>query len=111
MIRVTRISVLLLLTACFSLQAKEYEIAPIPGAAECVLECETAKQQCRDQIDFQGSQCKKMYQQAKRDYDFCIARGGTSGRCKQPKRCPVKRNSKCNKAYDKCFVACGGRIE
>lgn len=105
------ITLLLLLAACGSLQAKEYVIAPVPGAAECVLECEVGKQQCRNGIDSQAAQCKSMYRRAKNDYDMCISRSGSSGRCKQPKRCPVKRNSKCVKAYDKCYVACGGRID
>ena len=109
--RLTGLLFLLLLIVCSDSFSKEYIIAPIPGTAACVEECEVNRMQCRDAIDGQARQCKFMYRQLKGDYDYCISRGGTSARCKKPKRCPVKRNSKCNKPYDKCFIACGGRIE
>ena len=107
----TGLSFLFLLCVCSESFSKEYIIAPIPGTAACVEECVVNRMQCRDAIDGQAGQCKSMYRRLKSEYDYCIATGEISGRCKKPKRCPVKRNSKCNKPYDKCFIACGGRIE
>ena len=102
---------LLLLFVGSDADSKEYIIAPIPGTAACVEVCEATRMQCRDAIDSRAGQCKFMYRQLKSEYDRCISMGGTSGRCQKPKRCPVKRSSKCKKPYDKCFIACGGRIE
>ena len=100
----------LLLSVSVDSFAKDYIIAPVPGTAACVEECEVNRMQCRDGIDGQANQCKAMYRRLEREYDNCIAMRG-SGRCRKPQRCPVKRNSKCNKPYDQCFIACGGRIE
>jgi len=107
----TVLSFLLLLIVCSDSIAKKHIIAPIPGAAACVLECEVSLLQCRDRIDGQANQCKSMYRRLRSDYDYCIATASNSGHCRKPKRCPVKRNSQCAKPYDKCFIACGGRIE
>ena len=108
----TGLSFLLLLIECSDSFSKEYIIAPIPGTAACVEECEVTKMRCRDAINDQARQCRSRYRQQESEYDYCVETRGTFGRCKKPSRCPLNHVSKkCNEPYDQCFIACGGRIE
>ncbi|MDI3306094.1 MAG: hypothetical protein QJR07_03245 [Acetobacteraceae bacterium] len=79
-----------------------------PEGRACVAQCGMMRSQCVSQQNFQLQQCNMMRSAALASYNRCRASGGGS-QCVMPPVC-TGGDYQCNRPYDDCFVACGGRL-
>jgi len=96
---------LLFLGAC-----TEYAYIPPPGPAgqACVAQCAFHQQQCRAFAQQDHQQCLAGRNFALAAYNRCVQARGRG--CVQPAAC-IDQGWRCSDEYDRCFLACGGRIE
>lgn len=120
--RVVVVSLLLLLTACAGPSPRDYEFAPpiTTGGRLCLIQCQQAREFCREQCGLQSSPCYRHAEQRavqaydqylidmakirqtpeKKLHDFMDASSCQSVTCRDD----------CDGAYRTCYSGCGGEV-
>lgn len=80
-----------------------------PSSHACLARCDRLKDECEARQNLREDECAARLAAAKSDYELCVA--GGSPRCRQPESCLGADMSICERQYDECFTACGGRVE
>ena len=80
-----------------------------PEGRRCLETCERPRTQCQERQKVRETQCQERYSAAQSAYEDCTKSG--IGNCRAPFSCLGADTSICDRQYDECFTACGGRIE
>jgi hypothetical protein len=75
----------------------------------CLDRCARLKDECEARQTLREQECAERVAAAKADYELCKSSG--SGPCNQPESCLGADMSICERHYEDCFTACGGRVE
>lgn len=80
-----------------------------PSSQACLARCDRLKEECEARQNLREQDCGERVAAATADYERCVGSG--SAPCSRPESCLGADMSICERQYEECFVACGGRVE
>ncbi len=80
-----------------------------PSSQACLERCNRFKGECEARQNLREQECGERVAAAKADHELCVS--GGSAPCSQPESCLGADMSICQRQYEECFTACGGRVE
>lgn len=99
-----------LLAGCTDLFYEHRLIPPQGGGGQpCLDRCTRMKDECEGRQRVREQGCAERAAAAKSVYEHCL--GAKSGPCIAPEACLELDLTICERQYQECFTACGGRVE
>ncbi|MGE5154576.1 MAG: hypothetical protein ACM3ST_11220 [Bdellovibrio bacteriovorus] len=80
-----------------------------PSGQACLDRCARFKDECQARQTLREQECAARVAAAKTDFELCKSSG--SRPCSPPESCLGADMSICQRQYEDCFSACGGRVE